>query len=273
MFVFKLDQMEVARDMIANPRVVVKERLSDFVGSALPKSICDIIQHLVGVKSMVLVPIMIDGEFWAGMLFFLENNVPTDILEMVSAHCATAMKNVHKTESLEKKNRELSAINAIMTRTSGLQSLEEQLNGVIGEVLGIFSANAAAIYLTSSDGEFLELAAQRGMPETMKTKAQRLPIRGSVIGSLLFSEIPILKGDLNSFADTITGYESMREKDSLPFVAARIDIKRQARGVLTLVRRRPECIFRVRFYTDYDYCQSNRFMHRKLSASTRYSII
>jgi len=61
------------------------------------------------VKKLVVIPLMIEGESWGNMLYFLDQELPIDILEMIGAHCALAIKNIITLNSLELRNKELSA--------------------------------------------------------------------------------------------------------------------------------------------------------------------
>lgn len=73
---FPVAKLKVARDYISNPRVIVKERLSELLDGLWGKNLCDSIQRIVGAKRFVLVPLFIEDETWGTISFFLEDDVP-----------------------------------------------------------------------------------------------------------------------------------------------------------------------------------------------------
>lgn len=119
---FSRAKSKTAQDYLSNPRVIVKERLADLLDGVWDKDLCDAIQKVIQVKKFIIVPIMIDGGSWGNFVFFLTAEVPVDILEMVSGHCAIAIKNVGFMESLARRNRELDGITATTKETSFLRS-------------------------------------------------------------------------------------------------------------------------------------------------------
>jgi PAS domain S-box-containing protein len=96
---FKFSKLKVAQDYLMNPRIMVTSSLADLLDGVWPRALCQAIQKLLGVKKLVIVPIIVEGESWGNMLFFLTQDVPIDILEMIGAHCATAVKNIGYTEA------------------------------------------------------------------------------------------------------------------------------------------------------------------------------
>jgi PAS domain S-box-containing protein len=239
--VFHLDKVEAAREMKQKPRVIVRERLYDFSGEMVPRMICDTIQSALKIKKIVLVPIMIDGKLWAGMMFLLQKEVPTNILEMLGAHCAAAVNNVLQAESLGRRNRELSAINTITTRISFQQGQEAQLQGAIEEILKIFTAEAASVHLVSRDGKYLELAAQQGMPGPMLEIARRFMVGTSEAGRFLTSHELISRGDMRRFIVGNPEFKGLSGWVSpVHYISTRIEAEGKTRGLLTLVRYRDD---------------------------------
>ncbi|MHB8104291.1 MAG: PAS domain S-box protein [Dehalococcoidales bacterium] len=97
---FRFSKLKAAQDYVRNPRVMVMNSLADLLDGVWPRTLCNAIQKIMGVKKLVIIPIMVEGESWGNLLFFLNKEVPVDILEMIGAHCAIAVKNIDYIEAL-----------------------------------------------------------------------------------------------------------------------------------------------------------------------------
>jgi PAS domain S-box-containing protein len=97
---FKLSKLKVAQDYLRNPRIMVINSLAELLDGVLPRKLCNGIQKIMQVKKIVIIPIMVEGESWGSLLFFLTQDVPADILEMIGAHCALAVLNIGNIEAL-----------------------------------------------------------------------------------------------------------------------------------------------------------------------------
>jgi two-component system, NtrC family, sensor kinase len=104
---FKLARMKVARDYLTNPRVIVKEKLSELLAGVWPKPLCDSIQSTFGYKRFVITPLLINGKSWGNLLFWLKSHVPNVVLETITAHCSLGIKNVLGIEVLKAQNIEI----------------------------------------------------------------------------------------------------------------------------------------------------------------------
>ena len=160
-----LSKLNSVQDYLTNPGVTFWTSISKLADGAWPKVLCDAIQKILGVKQLVLLPLLVDGSLWGSILFFLTQEVPVDVLEMIDAHCATAIKNVTALVNLEKRNKELSSLNAVINTTSATLNVTEMLQNAIREVTIALDADAGAIFLPGNDGKELYLAAQTGMPD------------------------------------------------------------------------------------------------------------
>lgn len=96
-----LAKITVANDYIANPRVIVKTRLSELLEGVCPTALCDAIQHAFGYEQFVIVPLMVNGISWGILLFFLKGSIASGILETIGAHCSLGIKNVLAAKDLE----------------------------------------------------------------------------------------------------------------------------------------------------------------------------
>jgi PAS domain S-box-containing protein len=107
---FPFSKLKVAQDYMRNPRVMVISSIAELLDGVWARTLCDSIQKIMGVKKVVIVPLMVKGESWGTMLYYLDKELPIDILEMIAAHCALAIKNILTLNNLELRNQELSAI-------------------------------------------------------------------------------------------------------------------------------------------------------------------
>jgi PAS domain S-box-containing protein len=104
---FPVAKSRLAQDIIANPRTIVLKRLSEVADGILSRPICHTIQKLLGFKKIVLLPVLPDSPNQSVIIFFTDDSVPINILEMVGAHCAFAIKNSSTLNILAERNEEL----------------------------------------------------------------------------------------------------------------------------------------------------------------------
>jgi len=234
---FPLDQMRIAGDIKANPRVVVMEKLSELLAGVWPSLLCDTIQRISGIKRLVIVPVIVAGKSWAAMLFFLDDEVPVDILEMVGAHCASAIKNVSAREILERHNLELTSVNTLMAKTATSLDILQILDTATREVVHMFHANAVAIYQVSKDGQCLKLRAQQGMPEVMVERAKLISLEDDLIGKFFKSGKRVMVDDFRNYRYMFPDYQSTGGGDTaIPFITVTLGT-RSPRGLLIVARR------------------------------------
>jgi len=89
---------------------------------------CDAIQRVLNIKQVVAVPLIVDGKSWGNMIFLLDNDVPVDILEMIGAHCATAIKNSELYADVLRRMQEAEAArNDLQAALKSLEKSEEEL--------------------------------------------------------------------------------------------------------------------------------------------------
>ncbi len=135
---FRFSKLKVAQDYLQNPRVMVFPSLAELLDGVWPRALCNGIQKIMGVKKLVIVPIMVESESWGNLLFFLTQDVPLDILEMIGAHCGLAVKNISNIEAL--------ANEAVRKRIL----IDESLDGIV-----ILDDNAAVIEANPRFAEML----------------------------------------------------------------------------------------------------------------------
>jgi two-component system sensor histidine kinase/response regulator len=233
-----LSKLKSVQDYLVNPRVTVWDSIAKLANGAWPKVLCDAIQKLLDVKKMVLIPLLVDGSLWGSMLFFLTREVPVDILEMIDAHCALAIKNVTSLTNLEKRNKELSIINSIINITSATLDQSEMLQNAIREVTTALDADAGAIFLPANGGKELYLAAHTGMPENMSKNTQMTRSVNSPFYQFVLSDEPFICGDMLDFAlDFPDGTLSHGKANSVPYATAQLRIREESCGLITVARK------------------------------------
>ena len=232
-------KLKVAQDYISNPRVIIKERLSELLDGVWGKALCDTVQRVANIKKCIITkPLLVRGECWGTLTFFLEDEVPTDIVEMVGAHCAIALNNVSTIESLERRNLELAAINTIAKQASSSLELSQILNNTLEETVHIFEADAAAIYLLDESSQALELVAHCGIPQEIAAQSKYVQIQGTDIGKFFTSNKDILVGDMKDYSGQLSIYSSLLVNNlSLPFASAALYSAGHRFGTVTVVRK------------------------------------
>src|SRR4030043_1000788 len=108
---FKLSKLKIAQDYLKNPRIMMMPSLAELLEGVFPRALCDSIQTILGIKKLVLIPLLVESQLWGNILYLLTQEVPTDILEMISTHCALALNNIINVDSLVMRNTELVARN------------------------------------------------------------------------------------------------------------------------------------------------------------------
>ncbi|MDD5397512.1 MAG: PAS domain S-box protein [Dehalococcoidia bacterium] len=87
-------QFGIVRELGESNSPIIKEKLSQIMQNVWPEAMCDSVQHTLGIKSFAFVPVILDDLKWGTLAFVLDGEIPLDILEMVSAHCSNALKNI-----------------------------------------------------------------------------------------------------------------------------------------------------------------------------------
>ena len=168
---FKFSKLKVAQDYVRNPRTMVMPSLAELLDGIWPRTICNAMQKIMGVKKLVIVPIMVESESWGNLLFFLNEDVPLDILEMIGAHCALAVKNIGYMDAL--------ATEAVRKRIL----IDESLDGIV-----ILDDKAAVIEANQRFAEMLgysleEVRQLHTWDWDVKWKPETLLEMGQTVGS------------------------------------------------------------------------------------------
>jgi PAS domain S-box-containing protein len=229
---------KVIEDYLDNPRIIVKEHLSELLDGVYPEVLCDSIQKTAGFKKFVIVPLLVRSHSWGNLLFFLNQEMPLDILEMIGAHCAIAIKNIDNVEAMELRNEELSALYTIAQVTSVSQDIEKLINSSIKEIVNIFGADASGVYLWDKNEGALKLTSQHGLPWEATKQSHYICPKDSSIGKFFFSQEEIMVGNMS---DLVTEFpdraRSGADKTPLQFASSILHKGLSRYGLIIVVRK------------------------------------
>ena len=155
---FPFSKLKVAQDYLRNPRVMVLSSLAELLDGVWPRTLCNSIQKIMGVKKLVIIPLMVEGESWGNMLYFLDQELPIDILEMIGAHCALAIKNIITLNSLERRNEEAELAKANLEKSIEKQKyIEAELRQSEERYRTIFDSANDILLLIDSKGKIVDV--------------------------------------------------------------------------------------------------------------------
>ena len=134
LFLIPTTRLKMVFDYLQNPRIIEVDRLSNLLEGGWGDQLCDTIQRSANIKKIVIVPLLIDNRSEGSLLFFLDQEIPSDIFEMIGTHCSVALKNVITTEKLSESEEKMRLT---------IESLVEGI--IVTSIEGIvLSANKAA---------------------------------------------------------------------------------------------------------------------------------
>jgi PAS domain S-box-containing protein len=230
-------KLKIAQDYLRDPRVMVIPSLAELLDGVWSRSLCDGIQKILGVKKIVIIPLMVEGKSWGNLVYFLDQELPIDILEMVGAHCALAIKNIISLNNLESRNNELSALNRIANTTSRSLDTGAMLNSTVNEIVQIFDAYAAMIYLWDETSQALKLAAQFSVPEVIKSNADFVSSKDSPMVTFFLSKMNVTSGVIEDYLNLFPCFDlNDPEHTHHQFIAVVINFGKTRYGLMVLVR-------------------------------------
>ncbi|MBN1161681.1 MAG: PAS domain S-box protein [Dehalococcoidales bacterium] len=159
---FPLSKLKVAQEYNKNPRVMVLTTLAELLDGVWPKTLCDALQKIMGVKKFVIVPLMVEGESWGHILYFLTQDIPTDILEMIGGHCSLAIKNiinlnnlVERNTELTERNRQLAVVREIAASVNTVRTIDEALTLAVEQAREIEGIRFVLVQTLDESGEYI----------------------------------------------------------------------------------------------------------------------
>jgi PAS domain S-box-containing protein len=142
-------------------------------------------------------------------------------------------------EELKRRNKELSARNAIATTVGQSLDLDHILKATLDTVLQVIEIDAGWIQLIDEDKEerTLSMVAQRGLSEVMAQEVRTLRWGEGLSGQVAQSGQPLVVSSASD--DPRLATESGRREGLHAFAAVPIQSKEKVQGVLGIVSRRP----------------------------------
>ncbi len=201
---FPVSGIPGAFGFVNNPAHFRFERLSQLLDDHWGRRLCDAVQGLLSIEKFSVVPLAIDSTLWGVLLFFMDKDIPADILEMIGDHCNIALKNVCTLKKLEKHHLEISTINNIAVSISGSLEMRKIISQTINGMRDIFSAKGVAVYLLDETGRYLNLAGQFGMSDQIQEHSHQLAL-SHPFAQLISSNDLTFSGNLHKNLDRYPG--------------------------------------------------------------------
>ncbi|MBN1368587.1 MAG: PAS domain S-box protein [Dehalococcoidales bacterium] len=104
---YELAKELMFQEYARNPRTLVIRRLSETLGGVWTKTQCDSVQKILGIKKIVVTPVIIEGKLWGTLVYLLDRHISQDILETISTHCTLGIKNVLTLEELSNSEKKV----------------------------------------------------------------------------------------------------------------------------------------------------------------------
>lgn len=99
-------------------------------------------------------------------------------------------------QQLRRKNRELTLLNEIARRIAEHRGLDEVLQAILEDVISVFEAHGGGIFLVSTEGNLLQLAAYRNVEPEVLADIRRIPLGIGLAGRVAVSGHPQASADL-----------------------------------------------------------------------------
>lgn len=126
------------------------------------------------------------------------------VIELLAAHAAYAILNARAYQktvdhelALERRNRELTALNALITATSASLSLQHVLDEALAQAITVYGAEAADIYLVEDGTGDLILASHRGPVPEPFLAVRHIESGQGIVGKVASSGFPYVVRDLD----------------------------------------------------------------------------
>lgn len=138
-------------------------------------------------------------------------------------------------QQLRRKNRELTLLNEIARRIAGHRRLDELLQTILEDVIGVFEAQGGGIFLVQQGGNSLHLAAHRNIEPEVLEDIRRVPPGTGMAARVAATGQPQGSADLQS--DLRLRSQAIRNAGWRGFQAIPLRAQEQTVGVLFLYNR------------------------------------
>ncbi len=127
------------------------------------------------------------------------------------------------------------ALNRIAKKTTSTLQLQSLLENILAEIITIFDAYSADIFLSTKNQAQLELAAHAGEPLDNKSWAAPIILDQTVLEEIFAQNTDIITGDIQHFTNLLPHYASLDNKEKHLSCAAAIMRQPRRTGVLVIV--------------------------------------
>lgn len=131
-----------------------------------------------------------------------------EVIRILANHAAAALRNVElhqgalaDRDELERRNRELSAVQAVSRAAGDFRDLDKLLDLALDQALDVTGMDAAEVYLLDETGQVLNLAAHRGDSSQEFSSIPSFAIGEGTPGRALASRTPVITSDIREDDD------------------------------------------------------------------------
>lgn len=134
---------------------------------------------------------------------------------------------------------ELEVLNRLMAAAKGSLDLDEILREVSVMAVDVFGAAAIGIFLYLPEDDCLELAAEQGLPEFMKQRFSRFPVKGFHNEVVVREGRIVVHGSLSEVPEFVELGIPEMEPDWGTYLCVPLTAKGEVRGVMGVLSHRP----------------------------------
>ena len=211
---------DVAIDALSMGRILTTDRLGDLFGSILDESTASAVQNLLGLGTMVAVPLVLDhrplGVLTAATERYQEvGQEELATLQALANQATLAIENAQLYERTKTRLDELSALHEISVAASSTWNLNEILDRIVGSLQQTMGFSALAVMLINEEEQRLRIAAGTGYAADVTRKIEPRLGEG-ITGWVALAGEPLNVPDVTMDSRYIVGNESVRSEVCVP---------------------------------------------------------
>lgn len=167
------------------------------------------------------------------------------LLEGLSDQIAVAVRNARLFEELERRNRELTALNAVSVSLSRALPLDELLNSALTQVLETMSGDAGLVCLADPQTAKLTLSAGQGLPDSLRQRMERGRLEGTLCAPVFEGQGDLGIGDLTQ--DAPVDVSELIAVGLRSYLGTPLVVKGEVIGTLCIFDRHPRRVAEADF--------------------------
>ncbi len=138
--------------------------------------------------------------------------------ELEASHQELARWNIDLEDKIQRRTKELSAFNAIITTISQSLNLDKILNDALNEILTVMGMEAGVVHLLDDKANQLNIMVHRGLAPAYVQEIMKLKLGENIAGRVVQSGEPVVVNDtVNGPSTTMVGVkEELRAYISIP---------------------------------------------------------